>query len=137
MACDIRVAGEGTSFMLTGSRIGIVPGGGETQRLPRDAGLSRALEIHFAAEPIDGQEAYRIGAVNRLVAEGTRARGSEEDDQGYESRAPLRLAMAKRAVRARMQIDMKAALEYERFLVAAVHGTEDRKAGIGAFVEKC
>ena len=74
MACDIRVAGEGASFMLTGSRIGTVPGGGGTQRLPREVGIGRALEIHFSAEPIDAKEAYRIGAVNRLVPTGRPSR---------------------------------------------------------------
>jgi enoyl-CoA hydratase/carnithine racemase len=56
--------------------------------------------------------------------------------KGYEKRAPLSLAMAKRAVRAGMQMDMKSALEYERFLVTAVYGTEDRTEGISAFLEK-
>lgn len=136
MACDIRVAAEGASFMLTGSRIGTVPGGGGTQRLPRDVGLGRALEIHFAAEPIDAKEAYRIGAVNRLVEKGGALAEAKKMIKGYEKRAPLALAMAKRAVRAGMQMDMKSALEYERFLVTAVYGTEDRKEGISAFLEK-
>ncbi len=136
MACDIRVAGEGASFMLTGSRIGTVPGGGGTQRLPRDVGLGRALEIHFAAEPISAAEAYRIGAVNRLVAKGGALDEAKKMIKGYEKRAPLSLAMAKRAVRAGMQMDMKSAIEYERFLVTAVYGTEDRKEGIAAFLEK-
>jgi enoyl-CoA hydratase/carnithine racemase len=136
MACDIRVAGEGASFMLTGSRIGTVPGGGGTQRLPREVGLGRALEIHFSAEPIDGKEAYRIGAVNRLVAKGQALAEAKKMIKGYEKRAPLSLAMAKRAVRAGMQMDMKSAIEYERFLVTAVYGTEDRKEGIAAFLQK-
>ena len=136
MACDIRVAGEGASFLLTGSRIGTVPGGGGTQRLPREVGLGRALEIHFAAEPIDGKEAYRIGAVNRLVAKGQALAEAKKMIRGYEKRAPLSLAMAKRAVRAGMQMDMKSAIEYERFLVSAVYGTEDRREGIAAFLEK-
>ncbi len=136
MACDIRVAGEGASFLLTGSRIGTVPGGGGTQRLPREVGLGRALEIHFAAEPIDGKEAHRIGAINRLVAKGQALAEAKKMIKGYEKRAPLSLAMAKRAVRAGMQMDMKSAIEYERFLVSAVYGTEDRKEGIAAFLEK-
>jgi enoyl-CoA hydratase/carnithine racemase len=135
MACDIRVAGEGASFLLTGSRIGTVPGGGGTQRLPREVGLGRALEIHFAAEPIDGKEAYRIGAINRLVAKGRALAEAKKMIKGYEKRAPLSLAMAKRAVRAGMQMDLKSAIEYERFLVSAVYGTEDRKEGIAAFLK--
>ena len=136
MACDIRVAGEGASFMLTGSRIGTVPGGGGTQRLPRDVGLARALEIHFAAEPIDAKEAHRIGAVNRLAPKGQAIDEAKKMVKLYEQRAPLSLAMAKRALRAGMQMDMKSALEYERFLVSALYGTEDRKEGIQACLEK-
>jgi enoyl-CoA hydratase/carnithine racemase len=136
MACDIRVAGEGASYLLTGSRIVTVPGGGGTQRLPREVGLGRSLEIHFAAEPIDGKEAYRIGAVNRLVPKGQALAEAKKMISGYEKRAPLSLAMAKRAVRAGMQMDLKSAIEYERFLVSAVYGTEDRKEGIAAFLEK-
>lgn len=136
MACDIRVAGEGASFMLTGSRIGTVPGGGGTQRLPRDVGLGRALEIHFSAEPIDAREAWRIGAINRLVPRGQALAEAKKMVQGYAQRAPLSLAFAKRAVRAGMQMDMASAIEYERFLVTAVYGTEDRKEGISAFLEK-
>jgi enoyl-CoA hydratase/carnithine racemase len=136
MACDIRVAGEGASFMLTGSRIGTVPGGGGTQRLPRDVGVGRALEIHFSAEPIDAKEAYRIGAVNRLVAAGKAVDEAKSMIKVYEKRAPLSLAMAKRAVRAGMQMDLTSAIEFERFLVTAVYGTEDRKEGIAAFLEK-
>ena len=136
MACDIRVAAEGASFMLTGSRIGTVPGGGGTQRLPRDVGLGRALEIHFSAEPIDAKEAYRIGAVNRLVPKGGALAEAKKMVKGYEKRAPLSLAVAKRAVRAGLQMDMASAIEYERFLVTAVYGTEDRREGISAFLEK-
>lgn len=136
MACDIRVAGDGASFMLTGSRIGTVPGGGGTQRLPRDVGIGRALEIHFSAEPIDANEAYRIGAINRLVPAGEAVAKAKKMIEVYEKRAPLSLAFAKRAVRAGMQMDLSSAIEFERLLVVAVYGTEDRKEGIAAFLQK-
>jgi enoyl-CoA hydratase/carnithine racemase len=136
MACDIRVAGEGASFMLTGSRIGTVPGGGGTQRLPREVGIGRALEIHFSAEPIDAKEAYRIGAINRLVPAGQAVTEAKAMIKVYEKRAPLSLAFAKRAVRAGMQMDLSSAIEFERLLVTAVYGTEDRKEGIAAFLQK-
>jgi enoyl-CoA hydratase/carnithine racemase len=136
MACDIRVASESATFMLTGSRIGTVPGGGGTQRLPRDVGIGRALEIHFSAEPIDAREAYRIGAVNRLVAAGQALEEAKKMIKLYEKRAPLSLAYAKRAVRAGMQMDLSSAIEFERFLVTSVYGTEDRREGIAAFLQK-
>ena len=70
LACDLRVAGEGSSFAITSARIGTVPGAGGTQRLPRIVGKANALEMLFAAEPIDCAEAYRIGLINRRTARG-------------------------------------------------------------------
>lgn len=136
MACDIRVAGEGASFRLTGARIGTVPGGGGTQRLPRQVGMGRALDIHFSAEPVDAKDAHRIGAVDRLVPKGEAIDEAKRMVKVYEQRAPLALANAKRAVRTGMQMDMTSAIEFERYLVTAVYGTEDRKEGIAAFLEK-
>lgn len=136
MACDIRVASETATFALTSSRIGTVPGAGGTQRLPREIGVGKALEILFAAEPIDAREAHRIGAVNRLVAAGEALAAAKAMVGTYEKRAPLSLAFAKRAVRAGMQMDLASAIEFERFLVTAVYSTQDKNEGIGAFLEK-
>jgi enoyl-CoA hydratase/carnithine racemase len=136
MACDICVAAENATFALTSARIGTVPGAGGTQRLPRLVGVNRALEILFAAEPIDAREAHRIGAVNRLTPPGGALAEAKAMVRVYEKRAPLSLAYAKRAVRAGIQMDQASAIEFERFLVSAVYGTADKNEGIGAFLEK-
>lgn len=136
MACDIRVASENASFALTSARIGTVPGAGGTQRLPRQVGVGKALEIMFAAEPISAQEAYRIGAVNRLAPVGQAVEEAKSMVKVYEKRAPLSLAYAKRAVRAGVQMDLASGIEFERFLVTAIYGTADKNEGIGAFLEK-
>lgn len=136
MACDIRVAAENATFALTSSRIGTVPGAGGTQRLPRQVGIGRALEILFSAEPIDAKEAYRIGAVNRVVPNGDALDAAKALVKIYEKRAPLSLAYAKRAVRAGMQMDLTSGVEFERFLVTAIYNTADKNEGIGAFLEK-
>jgi len=136
MACDICVASETATFALTSSRIGTVPGAGGTQRLPRQVGVNRALEILFSAEPITAAEAHRIGAVNRLVPTGCALAEAKAMIKVYETRAPLSLAYAKRAVRAGAQMDLASAIEFERFLVTAIYGTDDRHEGIGAFLEK-
>jgi enoyl-CoA hydratase/carnithine racemase len=136
MACDIRVAAENATFALTSSKIGTVPGAGGTQRLPREVGIGRALEILFAAEPIDAKEAYRIGAVNRVVPNGDALDAAKAMVKIYEKRAPLSLAYAKRAVRAGMQMDLTSGIEFERFLVTAIYNTADKNEGIGAFLEK-
>ena len=136
MACDICVASETATFALTSARIGTVPGAGGTQRLPRQVGVNRALEILFAAEPISAREAHRIGAVNRLTPPGDALAEAKAMVRIYEQRAPLSLAYAKRAVRAGIQMDQASAIEFERFLVTAVYGTADKNEGIGAFLEK-
>ena len=136
MACDLRIAAENATFALTSSRIGTVPGAGGTQRLPREVGIGRALEILFSAEPIDAKEAYRIGAVNRVAPNGGALHAAKAMVKIYEKRAPLSLAYAKRAVRAGMQMDLTSGIEFERFLVTAIYNTADKNEGIGAFLEK-
>lgn len=136
MACDIRVCADNSTFALTSSKIGTVPGAGGTQRLPREIGIGRALDILFSGDTIDAQEAYRIGAVNRVFPVGKALDGAKAMVKVYEKRAPLSLAYAKRAVRAGMQMDLTSGIEFEKFLVAAIYVTADRKEGIGAFLEK-
>ncbi len=136
LACDLRVAGRGSSFAITSSRIGTVAGAGGTQRLPRLVGPAKALEILFAAEPIDAEEAYRIGLVNRLVEKGRALETAKEMVRLYETRAPLSHAFVKQAVYRGLQMDLNSALEFEAFLVATIYGTADRTEGISAFLEK-
>jgi enoyl-CoA hydratase/carnithine racemase len=136
LACDIRVAGAGASFALTSSKIGTVPGAGGTQRLPRLVGIGKALDILFSSDPIDAERAERIGLVEYLVPAGEALAKAKAMIQVYEKRAPLSLAYAKRAVLAGMQMDLRSAVEFERFLVTAIYGSEDRREGIGAFLEK-
>jgi enoyl-CoA hydratase/carnithine racemase len=136
LACDIRVAGEGSSFAITSSKIGTVAGAGGTQRLPRVVGPAKALEIMFASEPIDDQEAYRIGLINRLVKKGDAVAEAKRMIKVYEKRAPLSLAFVKRAVHRGMQMDLTSAIEFETFLVTAIYGTKDKHEGISAFLQK-
>lgn len=136
LACDIRVAGAGATFAITSSRIGTVAGAGGTQRLPRVVGESKAMELMFSAETIDATEAYRIGLVNRMVAAGGALDEARAMVSVYEKRAPLSLALIKRAVRQGMQMDLASGLELETFLVTTIYGTEDKNEGISAFLEK-
>lgn len=136
LACDIRVAAQGASFALTSSKIGTVPGAGGTQRLPRLIGTGKALDIMFSAESIDANEAYRCGIVERLVPAGQALAEAKAMVKVYEKRAPLSLAYVKRAIRAGVQMDLTSAIEFERFLVTAIYGTEDKNEGIGAFLAK-
>ena len=136
LACDIRVAGERASFAITSSRIGTVPGAGATQRLPRIVGIGKALELMFSAEPINAREAHRIGLVNRLAPAGNALKEALAMAADYEQRAPLSHAFIKRAVRQGAQMDLASGLELEIFAATGIYGTEDRREGITAFLEK-
>ncbi len=136
MACDIRIAGEGSSFAITSSKIGTVAGAGGTQRLARLVGPAKAIEIMFSADPIDADEAHRIGLINRKVAKGKAVEEAKAMIKVYQNRAPLSLAFIKRVVYRGLQMDLTSALEFEAFLVSTIYSSEDRKEGISAFLEK-
>lgn len=136
LACDLRVAGEGSSFAITSARIGTVPGAGGTQRLPRIVGKANALEMLFAAEPIGCAEAFRIGLINRRTDRGGALNEALAMARVHAERAPLSLALVKRAVHRGLQVDIESGLELETFLVASIYTTEDKQEGISAFLEK-
>jgi enoyl-CoA hydratase/carnithine racemase len=136
LACDLRIGAEGSSYAITSSRIGTVAGAGGTQRLPRIVGQAKALEIMFAAEPIDAAEAYRIGLINKLTPKGKALEEAKKLVDLYATRAPLSHAFVKRVVYSGMQMDLASALDLESFVVTSIYETADRKEGIGAFLEK-
>lgn len=136
LAADLRIAGEDATFAITSARIGTVAGAGGTQRLPRVVGTARALEILFAAEPVDADHALRIGLINQRTAKGCALAEALKLADHYATRAPLALAFVKRAVHRGMQMDLASALEFETMLVTTVYGTRDKAEGISAFLEK-
>ena len=136
LACDIRVAGEGATFSITSSRIGTVAGAGGTQRLPRIVGQAKAMEILFSAEPLDAAQAMAIGLVNHVAPTGGALAKALEMAAVYDKRAPLSLALAKKAVRQGMQMDFRSAIDFETYIVSTIYTTEDKKEGISAMLEK-
>ena len=136
LACDMRVGAEGSTYAITSARIGTVAGAGGTQRLPRIVGMGNALEIMLMAEPIDAAEAYRMGLLNKLTPKGEALAKAKEMVGVLAERAPLSLAWVKRVVYNGMQMDLRSAIDYERFIVTSIYQTADRKEGIGAFLDK-
>lgn len=136
LACDLRVGAAGSTYAITSSRIGTVAGAGGTQRLPRIVGTSYALQILFAADPFSAQDAYRMGLINEHTAKGEALAGAMKMAELYATRAPISLALVKRAVHRGMQMDLASGLEFETFLVSTIYGTEDKQEGISAFLEK-
>ena len=136
LACDMRVGAEGSSYAITSARIGTVAGAGGTQRLPRIVGMGNALEIMLMADPISAEEAYRVGLLNKLTPKGEAMAKAKEMVGVLAERAPLSLAWVKRVVYNGRQMDLRSAIDYERFIVTSIYQTADRKEGIGAFLEK-
>lgn len=136
IACDISVGARGSSYAITSSRIGTVAGFGGTQRLPRLVGRSNALSMLFSAEPIDAETAFRIGLITMLVDKGQAVAEAKRLTTIYEKRGPISLAFAKRAVHHGMQMDLTSAIDYEFSLVTGIYGTDDKREGVSAFLEK-
>jgi enoyl-CoA hydratase/carnithine racemase len=136
MACDIRVGAAGSSYAITSARIGTVAGFGGTQRLPRLVGPGNAMDMLFSAEPIDAERAHRIGLIERLVGKGEALAEALRMVAVYDKRGPISLAFAKRAVRNGVQMDLASGVAYEYSLVTGIYGTDDKREGVSAFLEK-
>lgn len=136
LACDLRIGAKESSYAITSARIGTVAGAGGTQRLPRIVGQAKALELMFDADPIDADEAYRIGLLNKLVDKGEALNRAIAMVEHYATRAPLSHAFIKHTVYSGMQMDLVSALDFESFVVASIYESDDRREGISAFFEK-
>ena len=136
LACDIRLAAEHARFGFPETSYGLIPGGGGTQRLPRIVGKGKATEIILSAEPIDADEAYRIGLVARVIAADRLLEEAHKTAQKLVSRAPIAVRYAKEAVYKGMDMTLEQGLRLEADLSFLLQTTEDRAEGISAFLEK-
>ena len=137
LACDMRMAARGARFGLPETALGLIPGGGGTQRLPRLLGLGRALDLLLSGEQIDAEEAYRIGLVTRLSAspDGVLADALRLGDS-IASRPPLAVAYVKEAARAGLDMNFTSGLSLEKSLFALLTSTADHAEAVAAFREK-
>lgn len=136
LACDIRVAGEGTSCAMPDTAQGMVPRGGGTQRLPRAVGRAQALRLLLTGEEIDAAEALRIGLVSRVVPSGEVAQDAAALAATIAERGPLATRFAKEAVHRGTELPLQQALRYELDLTVILQSTADRAEGVAAFVER-
>lgn len=136
MACDIRVAAENARLGQPEVNLGIIPGYGGTQRLPRLVGKGKAKELIFTGDIIDAKEAEKIGLVNKVVPQDTLMDAVKEMASKIMSKGPLAIRLAKAAINLGTELDLAKALEYERFAQSLLFASEDRKEGITAFLEK-
>jgi len=136
MACTIRIASETAKFGQPEVKLGILPGGGGTQRLPRLVGKGRALQLILTGEMISAQEAYRIGLVNEVVpAPNIIARAEAILNQIF-SNAPIAVKYSLEAVNKGLETSQAEGLSLEASFFGLCSGTEDKKEGTSAFLEK-
>ena len=136
MACSIRVASENAKFGQPEVKLGLIPGGGGTQRLPRLVGKGRALQIILSGEIISAQEAYRIGLVNEVVPAADLIARAEAILKQIFSNAPIAVKFSLEAVNKGLETSLAEALALEASLFGICAGTEDKKEGASAFLEK-
>jgi enoyl-CoA hydratase len=136
LACNIRICSEKAQFGAPEVKLGIIPGDGGTQRLPRLVGLGRAMEMILTGDFIDAQEAYRIGLVNEVVPAEDLMDKAMELAKKIASRPPLAVRYAKEAVNRSQEGDTASGFALESYLHALTCTTEDKKEGVAAFLEK-
>jgi enoyl-CoA hydratase/carnithine racemase len=136
MACTIRLAVETAKFGQPEVTIGIIPGYGGTQRLPRLVGKGRALQLILSADMIDAQEAYRIGLVNEIVAKDNLIPRAEAILNKISANAPTAVKLAIEAANRGLDVSLAEGLNIEASHFTQCFATEDRKEGVAAFLEK-
>jgi len=136
IACDIRVAAENATFGFPEVSLGILPGMGGTQRLPRLIGPALAKELIFTGRRIVAEEAHKIGLVNRVVPQGEALNVAREIAAEIAANGPLAVRHAKSATNRALDVDLVSGLEYEADQFALLFATEDAREGMGAFAER-
>ncbi|MBO0910585.1 MAG: enoyl-CoA hydratase/isomerase family protein [Acidobacteria bacterium] len=136
MACTLRLASENARLGQPEVKLGILPGYGGTQRLPRLVGKGIALELLLTGEMISAQEAYRIGLVNAVVRPGELISRAEAIAETIIRNAPLAVAYIIEAVNQGMEMPLAEGLYLEATLFGVVSATEDKREGTAAFLEK-
>jgi len=136
MACDIRIAADTAKLGQPEINLGIIPGGGGTQRLPRLVGLGNAFKLLYTGDLIDAAEALRIGLVDEVVRAAelmSRARALAEK---IASKSPVALSLMKEAVRASVRAPLDEGLRQEITLFGLAFSSEDKREGVAAFLGK-
>src|ERR1700740_1224671 len=136
MACTIRLASEHAKFGQPEVKLGVLPGGGGTQRLPRLVGKGRALQLILSGGMISAQEAYRIGLVNEVVPAADLIARAEAILKEIAANAPIGIKYSLEAVNKGMDTSQSEGFALEASYFGLCAGTEDKKEGTSAFLEK-
>ena len=136
MSCDIRICSENAVFGQPEVGLGITPGFGGTQRLPRIIGVGKAKEMIYGGRNIKADEAYRIGLVNNVYPLEELMPAAKKLASTIAANAPIAVRACKKAINEGLDVDMDAAIVVEEKLFGSCFETEDQKAGMGNFLEK-
>jgi len=136
MACTLRIAVERASFGQPEVKLGLLPGGGGTQRLPRLVGKGRALQLILSGEVIDAREAWRIGLVNEIVPAADLIARSEAILKQIASNAPIAVKLALEATNRGLETSQDEGMLLEASYFGLCAATEDKKEGTQAFLER-
>ena len=136
MACDIRIATKKSKFGQPEVNLGIIPGGGGTQRLQRLVGIGKAKELIFTGDIISAEEAERIGLIEKVVEDGAVLEAAIEMAKKIKAKGPVAVTLAKQAINVGANTDLYSGLCFERYSQAIAYSTADKAEGTLAFIEK-
>jgi enoyl-CoA hydratase/carnithine racemase len=136
LACDFRIAAEGATFSLPEVGIGIVPGAGGTQRLPRLIGPTRAKEMILTGRKVDAATALKMGLVSKVVPPTELMQEARALGEEISANSPFALAHAKAAVDLALETTIEQGLRYETAAIRATLSSTDYEVGLGAFAQK-
>ncbi len=136
MACDIRIASHNAKFGQPEVGLGIIPGFGGTQRLPRIVGMSKAKELIYTGDMIDAEEALIIGLVSKVVEQEKLLEEAYNIAKKIMSKGMIAVRLAKEAINIGINADIETGMSYEAKAFAVCFATEDQKEGMAAFLEK-
>jgi enoyl-CoA hydratase len=136
MACDIRIVAANAQMGQPEIKLGLLPGAGGTQRLPRLVGAGIAKELMYLGDPIGAEEAYRLGLANRVVPTGEALAAAKQMGRTIAGMAGVALRYIQEAVNRGLDTTLDAGLQIEADLFAKVFQTEDVREGVEAFINK-
>lgn len=136
LACDLRIASEDASFALPEINLGLLPGAGGTQRLPRLVGVGKAKELIYSGDAVTAREAHRIGLVNQVVTPDALMSEAMKLAKKLSRKPGYTLSVIKGLINAGINMDLKAGLSHEMRCFENLFATEDQQEGVQAFVEK-
>lgn len=136
MSCHIRIASDRSMMGLPEIALGIIPGFGGTQRLPRIVGMSKATEMILSGEPVRAEEALAIGLVNKVVSKDTLLEDAKKIAAKMTAKSGVAMSCALKSIGKGQHVDIAKAMEIESDCFGEIYGSHDMKEGVSAFREK-